>query len=307
VKKLVVIVGPTAVGKSDIGLELAKAAEGEIISGDSVQVYKGFDIGSAKPTIEEQAAVPHHLIDILEPDEPFSAAQFQVLAREAVAEIRSRFRQPIVVGGTGLYIRALLDPFDFPLESSGEVREKWMELEKQMGIQHLHDILSERDPRTAAALHFNDRARILRALEVCDLTSLPLSQQRDYAEKSYPELKDVVMIGLDMPRNMIYQRIEERCDMMVRQGLLEEVDCLLSLGVSPDLKPMKSIGYRHAADYLQGITTKEEMMRLFKRDTRRFAKRQLTWFRRDPRVTWLDVQELSKSCILNNLLVSCQD
>jgi tRNA dimethylallyltransferase len=303
--KLPVIVGPTAVGKSALGLLWAQAAGGEIISGDSVQVYKGFTIGSAKPTLEERAAVPHHLIDILEPGEPFSAAHFQVLARGAVDDIRRRHRQPIVVGGTGLYIRALLDPFDFPQEGSQAVKKKWAELEKQKGSPYLHAQLKEWDPESAHKLHVNDKARIIRALEVYELTQIPLSQQRAYTEKHYPPLENVVFVGLEIERSVMYQRIENRCDAMIRAGLIEEAETLLRQGCSPCLKPMRSIGYRHVTDYLYGKATKQEMMRLFKRDTRRFAKRQLTWFKRDPRITWYNMHYLSEKQILNALLNSC--
>ncbi|MCL1918818.1 MAG: tRNA (adenosine(37)-N6)-dimethylallyltransferase MiaA [Peptococcaceae bacterium] len=299
--KLVVIVGPTAVGKSALGMLWAQEAGGEIISGDSVQVYKGFTIGSAKPTPAEQAAVPHHLIDILEPDQPFSAAQFQELARGAVADIRSRQRQPIVVGGTGLYIRALLDPFDFPQAGSQAIRDRWVDLEKQKGSPYLHAQLQEWDPQTAAKLHVNDKARIIRALEVYESTDTPLSQQRTYGERIYPTLEDVVFVGLEMERAEMYRRIEERCDTMIRQGLIEEVEGLLRQGCSFTLKPMRSIGYRHVVEYLRGKTTQQEMTRLFKRDTRHFAKRQLTWFKRDPRITWHDARYLSNKHILKVL------
>ena len=303
--KLVVIVGPTAVGKSALGLLWAREAGGEIISGDSVQVYKGFTIGSAKPSLEERAAVPHHLIDILEPDQPFSAAQFQVLARRAVADIRGRKHQPIVVGGTGLYIRGLLDSFDFPQASSQPLRDKWIDLEKHKGSPYLHAQLQEWDPQTAAMLHINDKARIIRALEVYESTRTPLSRQRAYGERGYPPLEDVIFVGLEMERADMYRCIEERCDVMIRQGLIEEVEGLLGQGYSPALKPMRSIGYRHAVEYLRGKTTHQEMTRLFKRDTRHFAKRQLTWFKRDPRITWHDVRDLSKKHVLKVLQTPC--
>jgi tRNA dimethylallyltransferase len=302
---MAVIVGPTAVGKSALAFSWAKDAGGEIVSGDSVQVYKGFDIGSAKPSLEERAAVPHHLIDLLGPDQPFSAAQFQMLARNAVNDIRSRGFLPLVVGGTGLYIRALLDPFDFPQESPLRIKEKWETLAKQRGTQYLHAQLRLWDPETAKRLHVNDKARIIRALEIYDTTGTPLSQQRDYQERSYPALEDVMLVGLEGDRSLLYQRIDERCEAMIRLGLIEEVEGLIRQGCSLTDKPMKSIGYRHTAGYLLGATTKQEMMRLFKRDTRRFAKRQLTWFKRDPRITWYNTDNLSNNQLLKVLKEAC--
>ncbi|MCL1852892.1 MAG: tRNA (adenosine(37)-N6)-dimethylallyltransferase MiaA [Peptococcaceae bacterium] len=302
---MIVIVGPTAVGKSDLGLLLAQAAGGEIVSGDSVQVYRGFSVGSAKPTLAERAVAPHHLIDILDPDEPFSAARFQSLAREAVKDIRARGHLPIVVGGTGLYIRALLDPFDFPQPGTPDLQAKWTDLARRMGTPYLHARLRAWDPESASLLHVNDKARIIRALEVYESTRIPLSRQRSFNEQIYPPLEDVILVGLEMDRPLLYQRIEERCESMIRQGLLEETAELLNSGCSPALKPMGSIGYRHAVDFLRGCTTKPEMLRLFKRDTRRFAKRQLTWFKRDPRVVWYDINILSKREILNILLNAC--
>ncbi|MCL1791426.1 MAG: tRNA (adenosine(37)-N6)-dimethylallyltransferase MiaA [Peptococcaceae bacterium] len=302
----IVIVGPTAVGKSDLGLLLAQAANGEIVSGDSVQVYRDFSIGSAKPSPADRESVPHHLIDILDPDEPFSAARFQSLAREAVKDIRERGRLPIVVGGTGLYIRAFLDPFDFPQPGTPGLLTKWTDLARRMGTPHLHALLREWDPESASLLHYNDKARIIRALEVYESTHVPLSKQRAYNERIYPPLENVMLVGLEMDRALLYRRIEERCELMIRQGLLEETADLLKRGCSPSYKPMRSIGYRHGVDYLRGFTTRQEMERLFKRDTRRFAKRQITWFKRDPRVIWYNVNILSKNRILNTLLDSCK-
>lgn len=291
-KPLIVIVGPTAVGKSSLGVELALRLKGEIISGDSVQVYRKLDIGSAKPTPEEQKGVRHHLIDILDPREPFTAATFQRLARDLITEIQARDRVPIVVGGTGLYIRAVLDGFSFPEEGAAEIKEKWLRFVKENGRDALYRRLKLCDPVSAHKLHPNDTARIIRALEVFEITGKPLSDQRLYQEKQYPDLAESVLyIGLNAPRKIIYGRIDQRCDDMVKYGIVEEVSALLNEGYSPKLKSLQSIGYRHVILYLKGLVTREEMLRLFKRDTRRFAKRQLTWFRRDPRIKWYDICE----------------
>lgn len=304
---LVIIVGPTAVGKSTLGVELAKALDGEIVSGDSVQVYRGLDIGSAKTRLPEQQGIPHHLIDRLEVDEPYSAAQFKEEALRLITEIRDRGRVPIVVGGTGLYIRSLLDPYTFLESGSPRIRRAWEEYLRKQGKRMLHQALQSRDPETAARLHPNDVQRIIRALEVYDLTGRSLSSQREFADNEYAALPDsVVYVGLTAPRDVLYQHINSRCEQMVRDGLIEETLKLLQHGYSPTLKPLKSIGYRHAIWYLRGLVTKGEMLRLMQRDTRHFAKRQLTWFKRDPRLQWYNVAEINWDTVLQALVKTCR-
>lgn len=304
---LVVIIGPTAVGKSALGVELAKKLNGEIISGDSVQVYKKLDIGSAKPTVAEQQGIPHHLIDFLDPAESFTVARFQALTRELITAIRSRGKVPIIVGGTGLYIRSLLDDFTFPEQGSDENKKKWLEYVRIHGNLELHRVLAEHDPFSAEKLHPNDTARIIRALEVYELTGKPLSEQRSYADKNYLNLDEsIIYIGLNAPREVLYERINQRCNDMVKCGIIDEVLNILLEGYSPKLKALQSIGYRHVLYYLRGIVTLDEMLRLFKRDTRRFAKRQLTWFRRDPRIVWYDITKSPLSEISNDLS-TCRD
>ncbi|MEA4903120.1 tRNA (adenosine(37)-N6)-dimethylallyltransferase MiaA [Desulfitobacterium sp.] len=294
-KSLIIIVGPTAVGKTALGVSLAKRLDGEIISGDSIQVYQGLNIGSAKPTKEEQENIPHYLLDILDPREPFTVAQFQKMASERISEIQNRGKIPIVVGGTGLYIRSLLDPFEFNTNSSTEIRERWVGFLKERGKEKLHQALDERDPVSAERLHPNDTRRIIRALEVYDLTGKPFSEQRGNHDYEYPPLDpSILYIGLTAPREVIYDRINRRCEEMIHQGLLEETLDLLRDGYDHHLKPLQSIGYRHAIWTLTGKTTSCEMLRIFQRDTRHFAKRQLTWFKRDPRIQWYDT-------VLNNL------
>jgi tRNA dimethylallyltransferase len=305
-KPLIIIVGPTAIGKSALGVELALILNGEIISGDSVQVYKKLDIGSAKPTPEEQKGIPHHLIDLLDPQEPFTAASFQVRTKELIQSLQAQGKVPIIVGGTGLYIRSILDDFAFPQEGSDLIKKKWLEYAKVNGNKALHGRLEEVDPVSALKLHPNDTARIVRALEVLELTGKPLSEQRAYKEREYRDLgNSVIYVGLEAPREIIYDRINKRCEQMVNCGLIEEVQALLRDGYSPKLKALQSIGYRHTLYYLRGLVSLAEMLRIFKRDTRRFAKRQLTWFRRDPRIRWYDITALSLEDIVIDIVSTC--
>lgn len=299
---LIIIIGPTAVGKSALGVELALSLNGEIISGDSVQVYEKLNIGSAKPTLAEMNGVPHYLIDLLDPAEPFTAANFQSRARELIASIRAKGKVPIVVGGTGLYIRSLLDEFEFPEEGSDQIKGKWLDYAKSHGNQRLHKELTACDPLSAEKLHYNDTARIIRALEVFELTGKPLSEQRSYKEKEYPDLDESVLyLGLTAPREIIYERINERCQIMVKHGIIDETMHLVREGYSYKLKSLQSIGYRHVIYYIRGLVTQSEMMRLMQRDTRHFAKRQLTWFRRDPRIKWYDITEYSLRTICEDI------
>lgn len=287
---LVIIIGPTGVGKTSLGIALAQKVGGEIISGDSIQVYQKLDIGSAKPTSEELKLVPHHLIDFLDPKEPFTVAQFKSMATSLIAKIRERGHVPIVVGGTGLYIRSLLDPYDFSQHGSEEIRGKWKEFASLHGNEALHRELEKKDPATAQQLHPNNVIRVIRALEVYELTGKPLSSQRQFRDDEYQSLDpSIVYIGLTAPREVIYERINQRCVTMLSQGLIEETLSLLNSGYDPSLKPLQSIGYRHAIWFLKGKVTQTEMLRLLQRDTRHFAKRQFTWFRRDPRISWYDI------------------
>ncbi len=303
---LIIIIGPTGVGKTSLGIALALELGGEIISGDSVQLYKKLDIGSAKPSAAELQLVPHHLIDYLDPSEPFSAAQFKLKATTLINEIRERGHVPIVVGGTGLYIRSLLDPYDFSQPGSEKIRSKWNEFCQLHGNLALHEELRERDPETAQQLHPNDVFRIIRALEVFELTGSTLSSQRQFQDNEYKALDpSTLYIGLTASREVIYERINRRCISMLSQGLIEETLALLNSGYSPTLKPFQSIGYRHTIWYLKGLVTQSEMLRLLQRDTRHFAKRQLTWFRRDPRISWYNT-ETDLDVILKEIVKTCR-
>lgn len=287
---VIVICGPTAVGKTAAGIELARAVGGEIISADSMQVYRHMDIGTAKPTAAEQAAVRHHLIDIVDPDEPFDAATYAVLGRQAAAEVSRRGLTPVVVGGTGLYIKALLSGLFRTDARDPAVRSRLRAEAESLGPAALHARLAQCDPQTAARLHPNDTVRILRALEVFEVTGRPISElQREHRFADTPFR--ALTIGLSMERAALYRRIDRRVEAMVAAGLEEEVRRLLAKGYGPGLRPMQSIGYSHMAAFIAGSLSREECLRTLQRDTRRFAKRQWTWFRAYPDIAWLSPEQ----------------
>ncbi len=288
---LIIIVGPTCVGKTEVAITLAEPLGGQIISADAVQVYRLMDIGTAKPTEEERAHVPHHLIDVIYPDESFSAARFRAMADEVIRDLHVKGRPIFVVGGTGLYIKALTQGLFRVRKENGAIRARLKIEAKSLGLHTLFRRLERVDPAAAMRIHPNDSYRIMRALEIFELTKTPLSEQQRahaFSENPYHVLK----IGLFMDREILYSRINERVERMLALGLLDEVEGLLSQGFSPNLKAMKSIGYRHMVEYLEGKLVWSEAVRLFKRDTRRYAKRQLTWFRADPEVYWFHPKEV---------------
>ncbi len=283
--RLIVILGPTAVGKTAVGLRVAEQIGAEIISADSAAVYRGMDIGTAKPTPEERARVRFHLIDVADPSEPFTAAKFRERALDAIREIQARGRRVLIVGGTGLYLRVLLHGFSLaPPPGDPAVRQRLQQEARQHGLPALYARLQQIDPEAAARIHPNDAVRIVRALEVYATTGKPISQWQRRAESELPALK----FGLTMPRNLLYQRIDARVDQMMAQGFLNEVQNLLSKGYNKDLPALKGLGYRHLIAHLMGECTLDEAVARWKRDTRRFAKRQMTWFRREPVIRWLD-------------------
>jgi tRNA dimethylallyltransferase len=289
---VVVICGPTAVGKTAVAVALAAAFDGEIISADSMQIYRRMDIGTAKPSAEEQQAARHHLIDIREPDEPFDAAAFARTARQTAEAILSRGRLPLLAGGTGLYIKAFLhgifesDPVD------PRIRDRLQTEMEAQGPAALHRRLARADPAAAARIHPNDRFRIVRALETIEACGEPMSSchaGHRFKEEPYRALK----IGLHMDREALYRRIDQRVDAMLAAGLEQEVRGLLDAGYRAELKSMQSIGYRHLVEFLGGRISREECVRTLKRDTRRYAKRQLTWFGGDGDITWYAPEELT--------------
>lgn len=288
---LVGIVGPTATGKTSVGIELAAMLDGETISADSMAIYRGMDIGTAKPTAEEQSRAVFHLIDVVRPDEEFTVADFQRLAEETIADIRRRGKVPILVGGTGLYVKALTEGLNIP--SAGpdwELREELRAEAEEHGGEILLSRLREFDPETAERLHPNDIKRIIRAIEVYTLTGRPLSEFHR-AEGKTDVAHDVRLFGLTMSRESLYRWIERRIDDQLGAGLVAEVRELLAKGYTADMPSMQGLGYKQIAAYLNGECDYETAIELFKRDTRRFAKRQFTWFRADKRIHWLDAED----------------
>lgn len=287
---LVIIVGPTAVGKTSCSVELARRLNGEIISADSMQIYRGMDIGTAKIEEVEMEGIPHHMIDEVDPDEEFSVSDFKSKAFDYIEDIASRGKLPLVVGGTGLYVNSLVYNLDFTRASSDEeIRNRYTRYAEVYGKDYVYKRLKAVDPITANKLNINDVKRVIRALEVYEVTGKPMSESNsDFREES--DHFNLSYIGLDMKRDKLYERINRRVDSMLEKGLVEEVKLLLDKGYNRDNTSMKAIGYKEVIDYLEGITSYDEMLFLLKRNSRRFAKRQLTWFRRDSRIKWFDME-----------------
>lgn len=285
---LLVVCGPTATGKSDVGLKLALRLGGEIISADSMQVYRGFDIGTAKPTAEEQAAVRHHLIDVADPDETFNAARYARMVAAVVPAVAARGRLPIMVGGTGLYIDAATRGVLFPSPGRDEsYRRELDRLAHELGHAELHRRLAAVDPESAARIHVNDRVRVIRALEVYHSTGLPLSAHLGRRADRPPY--DCLRICLVRQRDELYRRINARTLQMLEAGFENEVRGLVQMGYNLKCGPMTGLGYAEMVSYLRGLLTFDESVGLIQRNTRRYAKRQLTWFRRDPDMVWIDM------------------
>jgi tRNA dimethylallyltransferase len=281
---LAVLCGPTAVGKSEVAVPLAERLGAEIVCADSRTVYRRMDIGTAKPPAALRRRVPHHLIDVVEPGEPFTLADYQRLATRVIAEIQARGRLPLVVGGTGLYIRAITDRLVIPaVAPDRSLRARLEAEERERGPGHLHARLAALDPLAAARIHPRNLRRLIRALEVTMLSGRPISQQQGSGASSGP----LAVVGLTMERGALYRRIDARVDAQLAAGLVDEVRGLLASGVPADAPAMQGLGYREIAGWLAGAYDFAEAVRLLKRNTRRFAKRQLTWFRRDPRIVWV--------------------
>lgn len=286
-RPLVVLTGPTAVGKTAVSIRFAKAVQGEIISADSMQVYRGMDIGSAKIRKEEMDGVPHHLLDILEPEEPFNVMRFQQLAKEAIGDIYDRGHIPILTGGTGFYIQSVLYDIAFTEETDMSVRKELEREAKEKGAEYLHEKLAKVDPVTAENIHANNVKRVIRALEFYELNGYPLSEHNEAErQKSSPYLFRYYV--LNEPRETLYPKIEERVDHMLEMGLVAEVEALKNQGYTRDMVSMQGLGYKEILDYLTGVCTLEEAVDTIKKETRHFAKRQLTWFRREKEVTWVE-------------------
>lgn len=295
---LAAVVGPTAVGKTSLSINLALQMNGEIISCDSMQIYKHLDIGTAKAGERERQQVVHHMVDIIEPDEDFSVADYQGLCKKIILDVNSRGKIPILVGGTGLYYQSVVDDYEFfPMESMQVIRDKWQNIVNEKGLFEVYKHLQSIDEEYASKISPNDKKRIIRALEVYELTGRPFSSLQRKETGAY----NLAVIGLYMERDKLYQRIDLRVDEMVRAGLIEEVQQLKNQGYNLFHNSMQALGYKQVLYYLGGFISKEDMVNEIKRETRRYAKRQLTWFRKDKRIKWFNVDDRSDEQLLKKI------
>lgn len=300
-QKVIVIIGPTAVGKTRLSVELAQRVNGEIISGDSMQIYKEMDIGTAKVSKEEMQGVPHYLIDVKEPTEPYSVAEFQREVRELIDVISKKGCVPIIAGGTGLYIQSVL--YDYQFSDTGKDEEIRLRLEKQVeeeGMERVFEELRRIDPVSAENIHPNNVRRVIRALEVFYSTGKTMAEYQESQEQEL--LYDVAFVGLTMDREVLYDRINLRVDLMVEQGLFEEVESLYKKGIR-DCQSIQAIGYKELYGYFDGKLSKEQAIEALKQNSRRYAKRQLTWFRNKMDVTWFDMTDADFEVILEEIFL----
>lgn len=290
-KKVIVLTGPTAVGKTALSISLAKAVNAEIISADSMQVYKHMDIGTAKIMPEEMQGIKHFLVDELEPNEDFSVVRFQQMAKEAMRDIWDRGKIPLIVGGTGFYIQAILNDVDFTdNEKDDSYRNELEELAQTKGAQHLHEMLKNVDPKAAEEIHAHNVKRVIRALEYFEQTGERISEHND-EQKQKESPYNFCYFVLNDDREILYERINRRIDLMLEHGLVKEVEKLQEMGYDKTYVSMQGLGYKEILDYLNGSISLEEAVYILKRDTRHFAKRQLTWFRREKEVEWMNYQD----------------
>ena len=297
-QKIVVIAGPTASGKSALAVELSQVFDGEIVNADSMQVYRDMDVGTAKPSIKERMGIPHHMLDVVYPDEDFNAAEYRSCAIPLLREIEDRGKRGFVVGGTGLYIKTLLGGLLICPPTDQGLRDTLYRECEERGSSFLYERLKKLDPESARRIHPNDKIRVIRALEIIKLTEQPLSsliQSHGFNDRHFRVLK----ICLQMDREKLYKRINERTLVMMEAGLVRETEDLLGKGYAPDLKPMKSLGYRHMVRFLEGDWDLDKTIHKLQTDTRRYAKRQLTWFRADPDMIWIDPAD--KSAIVEKI------
>ena len=305
-KKLIILTGPTAVGKTALSIALAKRLDGEIISADSMQVYKHMDIGSAKIKVEEMEEIPHHLIDLLEPDEEFNVVRFKELSKEALFGIYERGRLPVVAGGTGFYIQALLYDIHFDeTDNEHEYRKQLEQIASDKGNEYLYQMLKEIDPLSAEEIHFNNTKRVIRALEYYHDTGKTISSH-NYEQRGNQSPYNFAYFVLNDKRELLYQRIEERVDIMLKNGLIEEVKELLAHGCDADMVSMQGIGYKEVVNHLENNISLEDTAELIKKNTRHFAKRQLTWFRREKDVCMINIDdfEYNQEKILAEMLMN---
>ncbi|MGJ0846722.1 tRNA (adenosine(37)-N6)-dimethylallyltransferase MiaA [Tissierella praeacuta] len=300
---LFILIGPTAIGKTALSVELAKRINGEIISADSMQIYKYMNIGSAKITKEEMENIPHHLIDIIFPNEDFTVADFKNNAVKLIKDINSRGKLPIVAGGTGLYINSLVYNLNFTqVAPNEEIRVKLESLGDKHGNEYLHQELEKIDIESAEKISVNDRKRIIRAIEIFEITGKPMSEHNKNFRVPVEDY-NLVMIGLNMDRKELYNRINLRVDIMIEEGLVEEVNNLLKMGYNKELVSMQGIGYKEIIMYLEGNISLEKSVELIKQGSRNYAKRQLTWFRRDNRIKWVNVDKFSNLDDLSQYII----
>jgi tRNA dimethylallyltransferase len=301
-KKLLIIAGPTAVGKTEISVKLAKELNGEIISTDSMQIYKYMDIGSAKISKEEMEGIPHHLIDIIDPKVQFSVSEYKQKCLEVMEEIYSRGKLPILVGGTGLYIDSVTCNMSFTeSEKDEEYRSYLWNLAEKEGNDKLHSMLKDIDNESYNSIHPNNRKRVIRALEVYKLTGKPFSSFKEDNRK-YDVPYNIFYYVLNMDRAKLYERINKRVDIMMKKGLIEEVKKLMNMGLTSNMQSMQGIGYKEIMYYLNGDISLEQAEEMIKQGTRNYAKRQLTWFRKDPRAVFIDKDDLSEEEIINKII-----
>ena len=300
--KIVVLVGPTAVGKTYVSVELAKKLNTEIISADSMQIYKEMDIGTAKITEDEKQGIVHHMIDIINPDESFSVSEFKFESEKIIDSILQKKQIPVIVGGSGLYVNSLIYDLDFGnAKSDNKIRDYFTTLYNEHGEDFLYEKLNVVDPESAEKIHKNNVKRVIRALEVHEITGKKFSELNTDIRKQ-SEKYDFLLIGLNMDRKILYERINKRVDKMLSDGLIEEVKELINKGYDKNLVSMQGIGYKEIVDYLEGNMDLDETVNILKRNTRRFAKRQFTWFLRDTNVKWFNISTINEiDLIVDNI------
>ena len=300
----IILTGPTSVGKSALSIELAKAVNGEIISADSMQVYQDMNIGTAKIISEDMGGVPHYLIDVMKPDEEFNVVKFQKYAKEYIKQIHDKGKIPILVGGTGFYIQAVLYDIDFTENESDTTYRKELEFLAQVeGNEYLHEMLKKVDPISAEAIHPNNVKKVIRALEYARLTGDMISEHNEEQRKKESPYQFCYFV-LNKDRAKLYETINHRVDQMLANGLLEEVKCLKERGYTRNLVSMQGLGYKELLAYLDGEYTFEESIDILKRDTRHYAKRQITWFKREKEVTWINKDEFEDDAAILNYMVN---
>lgn len=302
-KPLIILTGPTAVGKTSLSIELAKAVNAEIISADSMQVYKEMNIGTAKIKKEEMRGINHYLLDVLSPEEEFNIVKFQMLAKEAMQAIYAKGKIPLITGGTGFYIQSIVYDINFSENAEDKrIREKLEEEAKKLGVHALHEKLREVDEKAASEIHENNVKKVIRALEYYYQTKKKISDHNELERKKESPYNFAYFV-LNQDRTILYERINERIDKMLKEGLVEEAALLRKKGYDKSLVSMQGLGYKEMLDYLDGNTTLEEAIYILKRDTRHFAKRQLTWFRREKEVFWLEKEENTTNEKLLNIIL----